>query len=204
MLVRQHLWPGGILRVVGKAKGPNEEGAALVETAIATSIVLMLLLGVFDFSLALYTYHYVSDAAREGSRWAMVRGSSACSHESNLDVCQAGDTTGATAADVSAYVAGCGASTSSGASLCGSSSAVGLSYPGIDSTDNMTVNTSWSCAGTVSATGETWSACGTGVTQNAAGNQVQVQVIYNFPLSIPFLWQNSIKVTSTSSMVISQ
>jgi Flp pilus assembly protein TadG len=32
--------------------------------------------GVIDFGRALYTYHFVSDAAREASRWASVRGRS--------------------------------------------------------------------------------------------------------------------------------
>lgn len=161
----------------------GDEGATLVETAISIAIVLMLIFGVFDMSLCFYTYHFVSDAAREGSRWAMVRGSLSCTQTPNLSGC------GATDAKVDAYVKG-------------------LSYPGIDSADYMTVSTTWLCAGSLTgATGQTWSAANCGTTgQNAPGNQVQVTVTYNFPLSIPFatLPENALSVSSTSSMVISQ
>lgn len=158
----------------------RDEGETLVETAISISIVLMLIFGVFDFSLAFYTYHFVSDAAREGSRWAMVRGSKSCTQTPNLTDCDA------TQAEIAAYIQG-------------------LGYPGIDSANNMTVNTNWLTAGTLSgSTGETWTSCGTTDSCKVPGNQVQVQVIYNFPLSVPFLWQTGLQVKSTSSMVISQ
>lgn len=183
----------------------REEGATLVETAVSISIVLLLMFGVFDFALLFYSYHYVSDAAREGTRWAMVRGSKSCTNTPNLDVCQAGDTTGATTADISAYVAGCGASTSSGAGVCGNSSVTGLDYPGIDSTDHMKVTTTYQCKNTYSgATGQTWSTCGSGATQNAPGDQVTVKVVYTFPLSVPFWRMTGLGIQSTSSMVIAQ
>ncbi len=54
----------------------NEEGSNLVEMALVMIILLTVLFGLMQISLALYTYHYVSEAAREGTRYAMVRGSS--------------------------------------------------------------------------------------------------------------------------------
>jgi len=33
-----------------------------------------MIFGIVEVSIGLYTYHYLSDAARDGSRWAMVRG----------------------------------------------------------------------------------------------------------------------------------
>lgn len=179
----------------------NDDGAALVETAISTIIVLGLLFAVFDFSLAFYTFHYVSDAAREGARYAIVRGNLACSNTPNIDVCKAGDTTGATEADISAYVAGCNASTSSGASVCGSNSYSGLAYPGIDNADYMKVKVSTASLtpGTL-----TWTSCGEGTSCNSPGAQVQVQVTYKFPLSVPFWRQESIGIGSTSTMTFSQ
>lgn len=56
----------------------NEEGSSIVEMAIASSIVLAVLIGVFQASLMLYTYHFLSYAARDGARYAMVRGSGSC------------------------------------------------------------------------------------------------------------------------------
>lgn len=174
--------PASIAARIRRRRGMmGDEGATLVETAISISIILMLIFGVFDMSLCFYTYHYVSDAAREGSRWAMVRGSLSCTQTPNLSDC------GASTDQVAAFVKG-------------------LSYPGIDSADYMKVNTTWLCAGTLTgATGQSWSTGNCGTTgQNAPGNQVQVQVTYNFPLSVPFAILRTLRVTSTSSMVISQ
>ncbi|MDB5073764.1 MAG: TadE family protein [Candidatus Eremiobacteraeota bacterium] len=54
----------------------RERGNALVEFAIASTAALTLMLGIIDSARALYTYHLVSSAARQGTRYAMVRGSS--------------------------------------------------------------------------------------------------------------------------------
>jgi Flp pilus assembly protein TadG len=52
-----------------------EEGATLVEFAISCSVLLMMLLGIIQVSLLVYTYDFVSEAARDGARYAIVRGS---------------------------------------------------------------------------------------------------------------------------------
>jgi Flp pilus assembly protein TadG len=52
----------------------SQRGAVIVETAISASLMLLLLLGIFDFSKALYAYHTIGAAAQMGARWAMVRG----------------------------------------------------------------------------------------------------------------------------------
>lgn len=57
----------------------SERGSALVETAIVLNLFLVLLLGIMDFSRALYTYHLVDNAARIGARFAIVHGSN-CNH----------------------------------------------------------------------------------------------------------------------------
>jgi Flp pilus assembly protein TadG len=53
----------------------HDRGNALVEFAIASSAMLLLMFGIIDFGRALYTYHLVADGARSGARYAMVRGS---------------------------------------------------------------------------------------------------------------------------------
>jgi Flp pilus assembly protein TadG len=60
-------------------KGPcasrrSERGAAALEFGIVVVLLMTLLLGVIDFGRALYTYHFVSNAARDGVRFAVVRG----------------------------------------------------------------------------------------------------------------------------------
>ena len=73
----------------------RERGSALVEFAIASSVALTMIFGIVDFGRGLYTYHLVSNAARAGSRYAIVRGS-ACT----VSGCPASST------DVQTYVRG--------------------------------------------------------------------------------------------------
>ena len=66
----------------------------MVEMALSMIILLTILFGLIEMCLALYTYHFVSDAAREGSRYAIVHGSTClvsgavvhCHSRSNSDV----------------------------------------------------------------------------------------------------------------------
>lgn len=67
--------------------------------------------------------------------------------------------------------------------------------------NQLTVTTLW-CAASTTTPG-TWAACSAS-TPNTPGNQVQVQVQYNFPLDVPFWHSSALTVTSTSTMVISQ
>ncbi len=55
----------------------GEAGTALTEFAIALLLILTVLFGIIEAGRCLYSYHWVSNAARLGSRYAMVRG--ACS-----------------------------------------------------------------------------------------------------------------------------
>lgn len=53
----------------------REEGSELLEFALVVIVLLLLVFGTMDFSRAMYCYHYVSNASREGTRYAIVRGS---------------------------------------------------------------------------------------------------------------------------------
>jgi Flp pilus assembly protein TadG len=55
-----------------------ERGQVLAEFAVVSLAVLMMVFGIIDCGRALYTYHLVSDDARLGSRYAIVRGATAC------------------------------------------------------------------------------------------------------------------------------
>ncbi|MFY9632968.1 MAG: TadE/TadG family type IV pilus assembly protein [Candidatus Cybelea sp.] len=52
----------------------GERGASLVETVIVMGVLLALMFGIIDFGRALYTYSFVAQLARQGARWAIVRG----------------------------------------------------------------------------------------------------------------------------------
>lgn len=126
-------------------------------------------------SLAMYVYQYCSDAARQATRYAMVRGSTSCTNTPNLTNCDA------TTANITTYVRG-------------------LGYSGI-TTANVTVTTTWCSASTSTPT--TWSSCSSG-TSNAPGNLVKVAVSYPLTFQIPYGPNLSLSLSSTSQMVISQ
>ena len=71
----------------------RERGASLPETAIVMTVLLMLTFGIIDFGRAMYTYGFVAQIAREGARWAIVRGSLSCTNSgNNLPGCNANGT----------------------------------------------------------------------------------------------------------------
>ena len=69
---------------------PRERGSALLEYAFAMVITFVLIFGMIDFALALYSYHFVSEAAREATRFASVRGHY-CSPDATPCQADAGD-----------------------------------------------------------------------------------------------------------------
>lgn len=154
----------------------SEEGATIVATALSCTILLCLFVGIFDMSLALYNYHLVCDAARDATRYAIVRGSASCTNSPNLSNCNA------TSSQIQSYVQG-----------------LGYPYSG-----QLTVTTTWLTAvssGTPATT--TWTACSSG-TCNAPGNLVNVVVTESFPLNVPFISNLTLHLSSTSQMVVSQ
>jgi Flp pilus assembly protein TadG len=52
----------------------GEEGAELVEFALSTSILFLFVFGLIEICLVFFLYNTAAEAAREGSRWASVRG----------------------------------------------------------------------------------------------------------------------------------
>ena len=107
----------------GRAVTHSERGSAMVEFAVSATTLLSLMFGIIAICTGLYSYHFISDAAREGTRYAMVRGSGCSSYGKLTTNCPI-----ATSAAVQTYVQG-------------------LSFPGIKSS-NMTVTTTWSGNGT--------------------------------------------------------
>jgi Flp pilus assembly protein TadG len=96
----------------------RQRGSTLTEFALILPFLLAGIFGVIEFARALYTYHFVSDAAREASRWASVRGRS-CSNAYGSVACPASPS------DVEDYV-------------------TSITPPGIDkSPAKLLVNTEW-------------------------------------------------------------
>src|ERR1700739_1050934 len=61
--------------VSGLRKLKGEGGNNLIEFALVFMFFMSMMLGFVDFSRALYTYHFLSNAAREATRYASARGS---------------------------------------------------------------------------------------------------------------------------------
>ena len=104
-----------IRRAPSERRGEGEQGSTLVETALSIVVLLTFIFGVMEMGLALYTYHFIAEAAREGTRYAIVRGST-CSGFSSA--CPAATS------DIQSYVKN-------------------LGFPGINPA-NMTVTPVWS------------------------------------------------------------
>lgn len=168
-----------VVRRTFRSSGGSESGNTLVEFALSAAVIFALFFGIIQFGYALYTYQFVNEMAREMTRYAIVRGS-ACSNSSTMPNCGFNDG-GATLQDYvrSAY-----------------------KYPGINS-GQVTVTSIWyapvlNADKTVNSFTECVSGC------NAPGDAVKVTVTYPFLLSIPFWRSETLQVSSSSVMVISQ
>ncbi len=65
-----------------------EHRSILPETVLAIAVPLALIFGIIDLGRAMYTYASVTELAREGARWSIVRGSQSCVNSVNqLDNC---------------------------------------------------------------------------------------------------------------------
>src|SRR5262245_9257239 len=53
----------------------SRAGNAIVESALCIPFLLVIFLGIMEFGMGVYTYNFVSYAAREGARYASSRGS---------------------------------------------------------------------------------------------------------------------------------
>ncbi len=100
----------------------HDLGSVTIETAVSFVLHFGLLFGVMEASLGVYAFHFTAEAAREGTRFASVRGFSCAGA---ISACPA------QASDIQTYVKG-------------------MIYPGIDPSA-MTVTTTWSAfpSGTV-------------------------------------------------------
>ena len=126
----------------------GEQGSAIVEMAMSMILLLTILLGILEICLAIYSYHFISEAAREGTRYAIVRGSTSASNcpSNPVSACPAAESdienyvsnlgfpgVGLTASDVSvawsAYPAGATCTPSATCNNPGNMVQVTVTYP---------------------------------------------------------------------------
>jgi Flp pilus assembly protein TadG len=150
----------------------RERGSSLLEQSFILVFLLTVMFGIIDCGRALYTYHFVSNVAREASRWASVR-SQSCDG-SALSGCP-GDLSGDNLR--TAFKAN-------------------LSSMGLDPT-KVTFTTSWVVPPGVGA-----ASCPTPISNNVGCMvHVDVTYAYTF-LFAPFIAAPAINMSSSSEMLI--
>jgi len=152
----------------------EESGSGLVEYAVVFLLLMTLVLGMVDFSRAIYAYHFISNQARDASRYASVRGSTCSADSSCTAANSASGTAGPTSqSDLSTFV---------------------KNVPnGIDPS-KLTITASWPIQ-TNSPT-----ICST--TAKAPGCTVEVDVSYVFNFTSPLVSNTSLTLSSKSLAVI--
>jgi Flp pilus assembly protein TadG len=153
----------------------DESGSMLLESAVSLTVFLAVAFGIMDCSRALYVQQFVGSAAKQASRYAMVRGAS-----------WSGRSCGTTSAT------SCTASSSNVQAFV-----MSLAPPGVG-LSNLTVNVQW--PGTMMS-GTSCTAWGSA---NSPGCMVKVQVQYPFSFVLPFLPSNLMQFSATSAGVIAQ
>lgn len=164
----------------------EESGVELVEFAMTALLLTTLLFGVFEFGFGVYTYHFTSYAAQQGTRFAMVRGNTWSKNTAT------NCSTSAPPNFTMPY--GCTASTTDIQNYVQSLASRGI-LPS-DVTINTTNSYVWP--------GKTPNGATAGCTQvNSQGCLVKVTVSYRFKF-LPFLKLSALPISATSETSILQ
>lgn len=161
----------------------GEAGAALVETALSMLVMLIFVFGVIEASMAVYSFHYLSNAAHEATRYAVVRGgswTSSCDGSGQAGSGYGSSQCTASQQDIANFIAN-------------------RDFPGIN------IQPSDVCVEYFSSVpSSASSACSPNTGPNMPGNIVQVTISYPYSFTLPGLPSYTWNLSSTSQMVIAQ
>lgn len=143
---------------LARALRREDSGSTLIEFALSATVLFSLVFCFMETCLAFYTHDLISELAREGTRYAMVRGATCPT--------AASPTCEVTASQVNAWVAA-------------------IKLPNLAG-GKMTINTTYPNG------------------NEAVGSTVSVQITYVFPITMPFVPQSSLTMSSTSQAYIVQ
>lgn len=167
--------------------GRDESGGSMLEMALSVLILLTLLFAVFNWTVAMYVYHFTSYAAQQATRFAMVRGhtwsknsTTNCSTSAPPSFSMPFNCT-ASSADIQNFVQN-------------------LAMPGIVPS-NVTINTTNSYVWPGTTPDGTTAPCSTNA--NAQGCMVKVTVSYTFNF-LPLLKLSAFPISATSEKPILQ
>jgi len=174
------------LILLSPARRGSQRGASLVEYAFILILSLTLLFGASGFGHALYVYHALNNAAKEGTRWAAVNGKT-CSDDSSCNGTNGMNNGAASTTDIQTYVKS--------------------QLPAaVDSTQATIIATFLAPTGsppvcTIAVTDVKTGAL-IGPYSNYPGCTVKVEVDYTYNFIFPFIATSPISMSSTSEMVI--
>jgi Flp pilus assembly protein TadG len=67
-----------LVRNARRSRKTGERGGAILEFAFIMVMTFVLIFAIIDFARAFYSYHFLSEVAREATRFASVRGKASC------------------------------------------------------------------------------------------------------------------------------
>jgi hypothetical protein len=141
----------------------------------------MFIFGVIQVSMAVYSFHYLANAAHEGARYAIVRGGTW------IQPCDGSGTAG----------------TGYGSSLCQASPSDIANYIASRNFPGLHITAADVCVQYFSSVPSSASTtCSANSSPNSPGDIVQVTITYPFTLSVPGLPAYTINMSSTSQMAI--
>jgi Flp pilus assembly protein TadG len=173
---------------LGLNRGRSQRGAALVEYAFVLILFLSLLFGISGFGHALYVYHAINNAAKEGTRWAAVNGHN-CNNDLTCDGTNGMNNLPASKAQIESYVAA-----HLPPSLDSSSATVTANF--LADSGSPPVCT----VAVADPTGPPGSKVGP--FDNYPGCTVQVTVQYTYNFMFPLIHTSPVNMSVTSEMVI--
>lgn len=158
----------------------------MVETAISFLLLLALMFGVIEGSLAVYSFHFLANASHEATRYATVRGGEwgfSCDGSGSSGSGYGSSGCTANWDDVKNYVAS-------------------RNFPGLHITaGNVCVQY---LSSTPASTVTPCTTSSTALTNNVRGDIVQVTINYPYTLSVLGLGNYTFQMSSTSQMEIAQ
>jgi Flp pilus assembly protein TadG len=163
----------------------SQRGAALVEYAFVLIFFLTLLFGIGGFGHFLYVYHAISNAAKEGTRWASVNGK-LCNDDSSCNGANGMNTGPASPSQIEAHT------------LAALPASVNQSQATITAAFTHPAGSPDVCTSQVTAVDGTLY----GPFDNYPGCTVTVQVAYTYNLIFPLINIGPINLSTTSEMVI--
>ena len=166
---------------LSKRRNAQSRGATLFEAAMMMMIFLTLVFGICGFGHALYVYHALNNAAKEGARWAAVNGY-LCNNDSSCSFAN-----GAQASDIQSYV-----QNSLPASVDSSKATVTASFTAPSGAPPVCTSDIKDGSGNVIQAKEA----------NYPGCTVKVNIQYTYTFLFPLISNNTLNMSTTSEMVI--